>query len=478
MTAATKEEIQRAALNALANYPLVAQYVQAGDPRVLAQIGAQAAMLAMVSEQVDVAQFEPFVKARDATVLADASLKGVLPLARACRVMLTLTSTDGADFFVEAGRRFMDAKGRVFEADSWAVVKAGMTAQVSCTQLSRRVILHTAGNVSPFYRIEVDQTDEGLFLNTLQVFKGSDEFTYSPDWFNVLPDALAYQVETDERRKLWVCLGSKGVVGYGAQEGDVFTLKITECEGRIRDLTAGAEFNFEYIYTAQEGRIKASLANLLDEGAAPLTMSELRTIARYPAIYDHNAVYLGEFDYLLRRYITGIRFLSVWNEQIEEAARGPNVASINKLFVSGLVDGMTNAEFETRVRELIRRADNSYAVVFVPTVLTPLDVTVTGQVAVVNDPAAVESQIRAAILGQYDDGRAAVSKGLSKPIRLQAIYRLLRDSVAALQDDASDFSVSVDLPAAPLPEQFLHISAASLTVTIERSAASSGIWSN
>lgn len=476
MTAATKDQFQQAALNALSNYPLVAQYVRAGDPRVLAQIGAQAAMLAMLSEQVDVAQFEPFLKSRDATVLADASLKGVLPLARACRVSLTLTNSDTADFLIDAGRRFLDAKGRIFEADTWAVVKAGQTAVIACTQRTRRVISHTTGNVAPFYRIEVDQTDDAVFLNTLAVFKGSDEFVYAPDWFNVLPNALAYQIETDERRKLWVCLGSKDVVGYGAQQGDVLTLKITECEGRINDLTTGSEFNFEYIYTPQEGRIKTQLTTMLDEGAAPLTMAELRVIGRYPAIYDHNAVYLGEFDFLLRRYIGSIRFLSVWNEQIEEAVRGPKVSSINKLFVSGLVEGMGNAGFEVRVRDLIARADDSYVVVFVPTVMAPVAVTVTGQVAVVHDPAAVESQIRAAILGKYGDGQQDVAKGLSNPIRYQAIYRLLRESVAALQDNQSDFSVAVTLPPAPLPEEFMHISAASLTVVIERTAAGSGTW--
>lgn len=476
MTAATKDDFQRAAINALSRFPLVAQYVQAGDPRVLAQIGAQAAMLAMLSEQVDVAQFEPFVKSRDATVLADASLKGVLPLARACRVTLTLTNTDNADFFIDAGRRFVDAKGRIFEADSWAVVKAGLTASVICTQRTRRVISHTAGNITPFYRIEVDQTDEAVFLNTLTLFKGSDEFVYMPDWFNVMPGALAYQLETDERRKLWVCLGSKDVVGYGVQQGDTFELRITECEGKIGDLTTGSEFNFEYIYTPQEGRIKAQLTVLTDEGAAPLSMPELREIARYPSIYDHNAVYLGEFDFLLRRYISEIRFLSVWNEQVEETVRGPSVASINKLFVSGLVQGMTDGAFRARAKDLIGRADNSYGLVFVPAVLTPVSVVVTGNVSAVNDPAAVESQIRAAILGKYGDGQQGVSKGMSNPIRYQSIYRLLRDSVPALQDTMSDFSITVTLPPVVLPEHFLNISAASLAVTITRSAVSGGMW--
>lgn len=476
MTAATKEQIQQAALNALSQYPTVAQFVQAGDPRVLAQIGAQAAMLAMLAEQVDMAQFEPFLKARDGTVLADATLRGVLPLARACRVEVTLTNTDTADFFVDAGRRFIDPRGRIFEADSWVVVPAAGSATLVLSQRARRVVTHKVGASASFYRIEVEQTDEDIYLNTLEVFRDGQQLAYSPDWCNVGPGDLAYQVETDERRKLWVCLGMDGVVGYGAKAGDQFELRIAECDGRITDLAVGDAFNFEYIYTQAEGRVKVAMAAMVEEGASPLTMPELRVIARYPSIYDHNAVYLGEFDFLLRRYLSNIRFLCVWNEQIEETVRAPSVNNINRLFVSGLVEGMTNAAFEERVTELIGRADDSYKVQFVATVPTPVTVVVNAKVSVVHDPATVEAQIRAAILGKYGDGQPDVSKGLASPIRHQAVFRLLRDSVPALQDELSDFDLSVTLPGTVLPEHFLHITQASLTVNVTLATFNSGTW--
>jgi hypothetical protein len=45
-------------------------------------------------------------------------------------------------------------------------------------------------------------------------------------------------------------------------------------------------------------------------------------------------LYLGEFDFLVRRNYTTLKFLSVWNETMEEDARGANVANINTLFVA------------------------------------------------------------------------------------------------------------------------------------------------
>jgi hypothetical protein len=472
----TAQEIEAAALASLSTFPTVANFVRAGDPRVLAQIRAQAAMLAMISEQVDVAQYEPFMKVRDSTVLADASHKGILPLARACRVSLSVTNGDTTPFVLAAGRRMQDSKGRIYMVDTAVTIAAGATVSVAATQKTTRTITHSVAVATPFYRIELTQSDADVYLNTLSVFKGAQEFTYAPDWMNVASGAFAYQVETDERRTMWICLGSTGIVGYGAQAGDSIELRLTECEGMIADLAPSSAFTLEYVYTSGDGKLKAVLGSVTDQGAAPPSMSDLRVMSRYPSIYDHNAVYLGEFDFLVRRYLTGIRFLSVWNEQIEEAARGASVNNINRLFVSGLVTGMTNAAFEARVLELISRADSSYKVNFVASNVYPVAVTVACTVAVVHDTGTVESQVRAAILDRYGDGKPDVSKGMSNPLRSQLINRLLREKVPALQDELSDFKVTITLPATPLPEHFLHITPGSLTVTVARADYNSGLW--
>lgn len=473
----SKDEFLRAALDAASSYPTLAQYVKARDPRVMAQLEAQATMLAMLSAQLDVAKYEPFVKARDATVMADASLKGILPLGRACKVTLSITNSGDTTLALGAQRHLVDPKGRLYELDTAASIAPGAALSVTATQIRRRsVSAATVDAAADFYSLQVDLSSDEMCLNTLAVYQGSTEFKYAPDWFNVKVDERAYQIEVDELRRMFVKFGKASVIGYGVHQGDVFTLDITECNGRISDLKPGGSFALEYIYAAGESDLQVSLVSVQDEGAAPHSLTELRVMSRYPAIYDHNAVYLGEFEFLLRRYISGVRFLAVWNEQIEENVRGPSVDNINALFVSGLVTGLSDAAFQARVTELFRRADDSYRVSFVPAVLAPVPLTVTASIAISWDRATVESQIRALLLEQYGDGSVSVSQGLERAIKKSAINKLLRERIDALRDDRAEFEVSLTLPATALPEQFVHISPASLTVAVSSVDYGVSLW--
>lgn len=478
MSAPTAQEIEAAALASLAGFPTVARLVQAGDPRVLAQIRAQAAMLAMLAEQIDNAQFEPFVKARDSTVLADSTLKGILPLARSCRVTLTVTNNDEQPYTLAAGRRLQDPKGRIFVVDADMSIPAGESAVVSATQKTQRIVAHSVSAPTPFYRMELETSSDDTFLAGLEVWKGGLLFTYAPDWFNVKPGDFSYQVETDEQRRVMVCMGSTGVVGYGVVLGDAFELRVTECEGKIDDLQAGAAFGLEYVLTVPDGKQEIALAAVTDAGSAPPTVADLRVMARYPAIFDHNAVYLGEFDMMLRRYITGVQFLSVWNEQIEEEFRGASLDSINTLFVAGRVAGMSNAAFEARVRELVSRADDSYNLQFVEVSDYAVSVTVEGTISVVHDKATVEAQIRGAILAVYAAGSPTVSVGMANPLRVQAITKMLKEQIAAFQDEQSDFRVTIAMIGMPLPEQFVQITNDSLEVLLESSSFNGGLWNH
>lgn len=472
----SKAQFLQAALDAASAFPNIQQFVQARDPRVLAQIEAQATMLAMLSEQISVAKFEPFLKARDSTVLADASLKGVLPLGRACNLTLSIQNTGSAEVSLAAGRRLVDPKGRLYELDSAVTIAATATATVTATQIRRQTIVHEVLNPLPFHSLPITLSSEEAFLNTITVYLDDQEFRYAPDWFNVGVGDFAYQVEVDELRRMSVKLGQSNVIGYGAQQGDTFTLQLTECNGRISDLKVGDQFTLEYVVAASEASLKASMQSVQDEGAAPHSMAELRVMARYPAIYDHNAVYLGEFTFLLRRYLSGIRFLSVWNEQIEEGVRGADTDNINTLFVSGLVSGMSSPEFQSRVRTLIGRADDSYRVAFVAASLQAVPMTITASVAISWDVALVISQIRSLILGYLGDGSVHVSQGQARPIRKAVITRLLRENVDALRDDKAEFDVQFTLPVTPLPEHFLYVSAASLTVNVTSAEYGTSLW--
>lgn len=478
MAALSRDEFFAAALNEVAAFPNLAQFASAQDPRVLAQLSAQAMMLSMVSTQVDVSMFEPFTKSRDGTVLADAALKGILPLARACRITLNIENAGSSTVTLGSQRRLLDFKGRLYEIDSTVSIPAGGTGTVSAQQIRRRTTNHTVIAASDFYQIQVPLAADGLNLNTLSVLLDNKEFSYAPDWCNVAVDQRSYQVEVDELRRMFIRFGKNTVIGYGVKVGDKFTLEMTECNGRIDGLAPGGEFNLEYILAAGEPDLKLTLVSVDDAGADPATMQELRVMARYPAIYDHNAVYLGEFDFLLRRYMAGIRFLSVWNEQVEEGVRGASVDNINTLFVSGLVTGMSDQEFEDRVTQLVRRADSSYRISIVPTVLTPVPVVITGSIAISWDRAVVESQIRALLLDNYGDGAINVSEGMSNPIKKASINRLLREKVDALRDDKAEFDVQLTFPAGVLPEHFLHFTPSQMTVTLTSDDYGSKLWNH
>jgi hypothetical protein len=473
----TRDEFTSAALSSLSENSTLAALAKAGDPRVLRQIGAMATMLAMASAQADTAQAEPFTKTRDSTILADAALKGVLPLGRPCSVTLTLSNAGGTAVPLSSGRVFIDQMGRLYQTSAAVTVPAGGSASVDAKQITIRQVTQTVDVATPFYRVEVKQTTDDVFIASIAVSVGGSAFSYVPDWFNVEAGDTSYQVLTDELRRLWVQFGSSGVVGYGVTVGDQVEIDVIECEGLIDDLSAGDTFSLQYVYTIPEGQIKASLNAITDAGADAPSMDELRVLSTYPALYDHNAVYLGEFDMLLRRYMSPLVFLSVWNEQVEETARGASVNNINALFVSGSVDGMADATFQSRVNELISRADNSYRIKYVAANEYQVPITITGTISVVHDLDSVKSQIRSLILGIYSRGNVKVSRGRSNPIRNKDVGDLMRSKIDAFQDDNSDFQVAITLPATLLPEHFLYVTDASLTLNISQAGFGGGLWS-
>ncbi|WP_428383706.1 hypothetical protein [Nevskia ramosa] len=474
--AKTKADFQAEYVARILDYPTIAQLYRAQDPRVVASLDAMAAMMAMQSAQVDTAEFEPFLKSRDGTVLADATLKGILPLARPAVVRLLVTNTGTASFTIPTGRRLADSKGRVYAVDSAVTIAPGATASMTAVQRASRVVNVTVAPSGPYCRIPVPTGQENAYLCELGVSSDGFNFDYRPEYFNVAVGDRVYQAETDELRTLSIVFGQAGVVGYQPATGEVFTLTIEECEGRIDDLTTGTAFAFEYASTTAEGQIKMALGDVVDQGQMPPTIETLRQIARYPALYDHNAVFLGNFDFLLRRYLSPVEFLSVWNEQIEERARGPSVDNINRLFFAGRVTGMSNAAFVARVTDLIRRADDSYRLRFVAVNDSPVLVNVTASVSVIHEPAEVEAQIRALVLAKYGRGAPAVAVGGRDPINKKELASLLTQNIAALKDSISDFSLTISTSGTQMPEDFRFVSESSLTVNVTQASYNTGLW--
>jgi hypothetical protein len=215
---------------------------------------------------------------------------------------------------------------------------------------------------------------------------------------------------------------------------------------------------------------------VLFAGADPLDIDTLREYAKYPSTYDSSAVYLGNFDFLIRRTLFPLRFLSVWNEQVEEAVRGASVANINKLFIAVLMDGVDTTWLQTEIRRIIKLADDSYSVNFVNAVTTELPVTINAQVSVVHDVGDVEAKIRAVVYDLYGKDSQAAAKGMMQ-MNNKKLSDSLKTNVVALQDDGSDLQVSLAALPVTLPEQYRYVSEASLTVNVTQATYNDGMWS-
>jgi hypothetical protein len=474
------QEFEDAALRVAAEYPGLASRIRVGDPTVLALIRSQATMLAMLSSQVEVARYEWAERARDAVVLADAAMRGVLPLARPALVTIEVTNRGGSRYEMSPGRRLVDHQGRIFTTTSAVSIDVGATALVQCRQRISRTVTATVQSSATFYRLEIPHSpDRRIAGFEVWRVRGTirEQFEFRPDYCNTAPGDLAFACETDERRRLYVRFGAQDSIGYQVQAGDVFELRIWDCDGKLTGLSSGSVFGFEHVLSiADNGISEMRLSSIDDFGADPPQMRELRVIAQYPTLYDNNAVHLGNFDMLLRKGLSDVRFLSTWNEAVEETVRGPSVSNINCLFVSGLVQNMAQDVFRAHAEAVIRRADDSLRVVHVPAVMTPISVSITATVQPIHDVQAVAAKIRAAVLDEMGDGAATVSMGMRNRITVSNLHRLLRESVRELQDNASDINIGITAPDRIRPEMFLHITHESLSVHVTRIEQRYGLW--
>ena len=474
------------------SYPGIAALYLAGDPYVRANLDAIATMLAMYSAQQEVAAAEPFDKSRDATVLANAALLGILRKASPARVTLSVRNDSATSFALGSGVALWDSAGYAWKTESAVTVAAGDTATTTAVQLTTRTITHTVTDSAPFYRIEIPPSDDGLYLAGIAVAG----YEYAERYVGVSPGDAVYHVETDEFQRMYVQFGWSHHVGIQPATGAVITITVSECGGDIRP-KANSPFSFDQLATDQHSQIVLTMsgADPLVLGIDPPDIATLRDLCRYPAVYDPSAVYLGEFDFVVRRNYDAesLLFLSVWNEAVEEEARGPDVANINAIFVAfmsaaetedsvispaapSLIADVDLTAAQEDVRGIITTADSSYKVKFYTPVIVEIDVTVTAVVPAAYSTEIVADQIREAILSKYGRDTQAAKHGRLNPL-YQDVYSLLRSTVPALAEAGSDWTLSIEAPPSPLkPEHWRYVSDDSLTVTCTKANTVPASW--
>jgi hypothetical protein len=494
----TKSDLQAAIAAAINNYPDVAPLYQVGDPRIIQHLDAMATMHAMLSAQIEIAQAEPFEKVRDATVLADAAMRGIIRKARPGRVRVTATNNNGTSFNVETGRVILDSVGNPYRIETAATAAAnGGTATFEAVQLRTETLTHTVANSAPFYDILIPEATDESYLSGISVSDGVGAYTYRERYINTSVGEKVFNIEADDRQNVYVRFGYDGVVGYQPPDGTVITLEITRSVGRIAP-KPDSPFTFEYILHPNDANVDLVIDAVLDSGQSPPDMTTLRDMIKYPSIYDHDAVFLGEFEFRVRRSYGDAQFLSVWNEYIEEVARGPDLENINALFVAVLSrDGgetvLTEPDpnmpvapteiaenaltgVQIAIRELIKNADDSYRVRFFTPVRSEISMTINATVSTAYVATDVTSQIREAILDAYGEEAAASRKGGSRPL-YKHVYDLLKKRVPAIADQDADMQVTIEALVGDFrPELWRYVAPGSLTVTVQTASLVQPSW--
>lgn len=452
----------------ISDYPIAAQLYQVRDPRLMASLDAMAAMAAMLSEEQDVAAAEPFTKARDMTILADATAKGVLPFGKSAMCRLQVVNGNASPFNLVTGRTLLDRQGRRYVVESGVTVPASGSATVVVKQYSQRTFNHTVTVSQPFYMIEVPKPVTGSSIAQVQVEDSQgNPFEYRAEFVNVAANVRCFHLLSDEQQRLYIEFGAENLAGYQPSAGEVFAVTVTDTEGEF-SLAAGSRFAFEYTGSPLESQITVTLDAVLSPGAAPMSIGAMREISAYPSVYNTSAVYLGNFDFLIRRNLGPFRFLSIWNEYKEEQVRGANIDNINTLFVTAVKDGVDDATLRSQIYDAIKAADDSYKIKDVAVDEVEIPVVIVAKVAGVYDFDAVRNQIRELVLADYGRDSDFAKAGQNR-VLYKRIYRLLEANVPALLGNRSDLEVVVDDPDNEiLPEQYRYVSADSLSITVEQ----------
>lgn len=458
--AVTKDEIIQSAVNEIANYPTLALRWQIGDPLMSQGLASMAAMLADVSNQVEVTAGEPFTMARDVTVRSDAAVKGILPFGTPSIAAIKVTNASVGAVQVVAGRSLQDAAGRYWLVTAGVNLSAGAVGYLTAKQVSSRAFKHQVATYRPFYSIALSQPEVGVIAAVLV-----DSFEYSTDFANIDDGERVYNIKSDETGELSLQFGIAGLSGYQPPVGEQIQVAVQDTEGAVA-LSAGLKFYFEYTGGAADALLAMELSEVSQAGADPMDISTMREVCSYPGIYADSAVFGSNFDFVVRKAISPVTFLSIWNEAKEEVMRGPSLDNINTLFIAARKTGTTQPTLQSQIAAVIRRADDSYKHKFVDVidVVVPLVITLT--IPSVYESGAVTQQVRTILLNQYGPKSAWAKRGEAKILE-KDVYRLMVDNgVTALSARLGNLTVDSIGDAELLPEQYRYITSESLTINV------------
>jgi hypothetical protein len=449
----------QAAANEIAKYPTMARRFQIGDPLVSQFIAAISAQLADLSTQVEVTTGEVYLKARDVTVMADASVKGVLPFGRPCIAIITVTNGGEHSLTILSGRVLRDQNGRMWQVSTGTNLLPGSVGTIVARQVELRTLSHTVAMNQPFYSIELPDPDVGYMAEV-----SVTGWEYAPEFCNVLDGDLIYHIQTDENQVISLMFGVNGLAGLQPATGSTINISIYDTEGDISP-SLGMAFYFEYNDVTEQATM--ALSEVTQVGESPMSITTMREVCSHPGIYSENAVYLSNFDFLVRKKLGDVTYLNVWNELKEEQVRGPDVDHMNKLFVAVMKAGVSQGALQSEITLIIKTADDSYRLKFVPVIEKSVPLKLTLYVPSTYDSAAIKQAVQALILANYGRDSDWAKHGEAKILK-KDLYDLLRKNVPALTQRIADISVDMIGDATTdYPENFRYVTQESLEILME-----------
>ena len=482
--------LQRTTLNAsiasaLNDYPEIAERWQAGDPTITALMTSIRELVIALSRDNDVNIIEPFIKSKDRTIIADAINKGILPVATPCQHILTVENTGTNTVTLSQGRIIEDGTGRQWRLLSSLTVAPDETRTVVCEQSIVSALTANIALSEPFYQIKLPISDEAYLAGISITNKTQNKpFVYTPKFMNARRGDAVYTLITDDLSSIGVMFGDSARIGQTVQAGEVYEFKITQTYGYV-DASTLKQAALGELLADDERYLNAyfKYGGLVRSGANPLNVSQLRLLASFPATYDQNAVFMGNFDMLVRwHFMSRFAYMAIWNETINERFYGASLDSINRMNLTVVANNPADqAQLVLDIQRLVAKADSLLdgRVRVMPVAERPYQITINGSLAGVHDTDSVKTQIKELLLANYGKGSVAASHPNSDGFNRQEIATLIRNTVPEFQDRISDFAVlGEDTYQNPIkPHEWAYLTRDSIHINLVRTAdAGNSVW--
>lgn len=474
----TQADFEARIVAVLDDYEILERY-NAQDPIVLRFLRSIAAFLSLFSQEVDISEIEPFIKTRDRSIIADATNKGILPIGMPTQHVLEVLNRSANSITLSQGRMIEDNSGsRPWRLLQSVTVNAGETGEVLVEQSEYREVQYTVQSTENFHRVELQLRDD-LSLAGITVRDNSNQaYQLKKRWMNVEPLEYAFNLTTDSLRRIFIEFGDDERAGRTAQANQVFTFGILETYGDV-DVSRLKDASLLDVLTTDETKVSVRFkqGGIVRQGADPLNISQLRVLATYPALYDENAVFLGNFDYSVRqKFMARCHYIAVWNENEQDRYYGVTYQDINHLHIAVVAkNNAEQANLETEIIQYIGLLDSLYKdrVRVHAVVEKPFNITLNGRLAAVHDLDGVKAQIKGLLVDRYGRTKLSASRWLVNGFNTQGISTQLKTNIVAFQDNISDFSLNVPV-VLNKPHEWVYISEPSITLNIERTAETSG----